>query len=168
MAFHADEDYIGINGIFAEHNDLFSFDEARNEVKEFLSKFYTWDNECEEFDETEPKNSRKYEITIKREDECCDDTYATIFHLEIALPTDEDAKELADIIDGTVVSGLNADGKEFCITYTKKIVIKAKNKDEAKKLFNEMNMQYADSCSEFGKISSIVGTTEKKTTKPNK
>lgn len=104
MSFHIDEEYIGINGIFAEHNDLFSFDEARNEVKEFLSKFYTWDAECEEFDETEPKNSRNYEITIKREDECCDDTYSTIFHLEIALPTDNDAQELADLLDGEVVS----------------------------------------------------------------
>lgn len=58
----------------------------------------------------------------------------------------EDIKEL-----------VNADGKEFCITYTKKIVIKAKNKAEAKKLFDDMDMQYADRWADFGKISSIIG-----------
>lgn len=152
MSFHIDEEYIGINGIFAEHNDLFSFDEARSEVKEFLSKFYTWDNECEEFDETEPKNSRKYEITIKREDECCDDTYSTIFHLNIALPTDEDAKELADIIDGTVVDGLNDGCPTFRITYRSEIYIKAKTKEEAESIFRNMSKKEFEDKSEFVEI----------------
>ena len=152
MSFHLEEEYIGINGIFAEHNELFSFDEARNEVKEFLAKFYTWDDTCEEFDETEPKNSRKYEIKIKREDECCDDSYATIFHLEIALPTDEDAKELADLLDGDVVGGLNDGCPTFRITYRNEIYIKAKNKEEAESIFRNMSRSDLESGSEFVEI----------------
>lgn len=161
MSFHIDEEYIGINGIFAEHNDLFSFDEARNEVKEFLSKFYTWDAECEEFDETEPKNSRKYEITIKREDECCDDTYSTIFHLEIALPTDTDAQELADLLDGTVISGLQ-DGKLYRITYRNEIYIRAKNEEEARKGFEKLSCAELASQSTFVETSSVEEQNENK------
>lgn len=164
MAFHADEDYIGMNGLLTNENT----EKYADDIKEILSQYYTWDEDLEEFDETAPDNYREYRIKAVFEDECCDDYYTTVLYIDVKLPTDDAAKELAAIIDGTVVSGLNADGKEFCITYTKKIVIKAKNKEEAKKLFDEMNMQYADSCSDFGKISSIVGKTEKKTKKSKK
>ncbi|MBO6033072.1 MAG: hypothetical protein J6Q22_16685 [Prevotella sp.] len=164
MSFHGDEDWLDMNGLLTNENT----EKYKDDIKELLSKYYKWDEECEEFEDEHPDTYHKYEIRAEFEDECCDDTYKTILHIEVWLPTDEDAKELADILDGTVVSGLNADGKEFCITYTKKIVIKAKNKAEAKKLFDEMNMQYADSLADFGKISSIVGKTEKKTKKSKK
>ena len=164
MSFHGDEDYIGMNDLM--HNEY--TEKYSDDIYELLSKYYKWDKECEEFDEEHPDTYNKYEIRAEYEDECCDEYFKTILHIEVWLPTDEDAKELADIIDGKVVSGLNADGKEFCITYTKKIVIKAKNKEEAKKLFDDMDIQYADLCADFGKISSIVGKTEKKTKKAKK
>ena len=121
MTFHGDEDYIGMNDLI--HNEY--TEKYSDDIYKLLSKYYKWDKECEEFDEEHPDTYHEYEIRAEFEDECCDESYKTILHIEVWLPTDEDAKELADIIDGTVVSGLNADGKEFCITYTKKIVIKA-------------------------------------------
>lgn len=168
MGTHINEEYYDLNDIIADNSDNLFDDGVRKDAKEFFSKFYTWDDYMEEFNDIPKENYRLYEIKVKQESECCDDDFIDIISVSVMLPTDDDAKELADILDGTVVSGLNADGKEFCITYTKKIVIKAKNKAEAKKLFDDMDMQYADRWADFGKISSIVCNTEKKTKKAKK
>lgn len=156
MSTHINEDYCDLNGLVADTNDFFFDDDVRKEVKEFLSKFYTWDEECEEFDETPKSNYREYEIKVKREDECCDDDYINIISVTVKLPSDEDAKELADLIDGKVVDGLNADGKSYCITYTKKIVIKAKSREDAKRIFDDMEMREADRWADFGGVKSIT------------
>lgn len=168
MGTHINEEYYDINGIVSDNRDNLFDEGVRKDAKEFFSKFYLWDKDLEEFNDNPEPNYRPYEIKVKQESECCDDEFIDIISVNVMLPTDEDAQELADILDGTVVSGLNADGKEFCITYTKKIVIKAKNKAEAKKLFDDMDMQYADRWADFGKISSIVCKTEKKTKKSKK
>ena len=156
MSIHINEDYCDLNGLIAESNDYFVCDEVREEVKEFLSKFYTWDEECEEFDDTPKPNYREYEIKVKRDDECCDDEYINIISVKVSLPTDEDAKELADLIDGKVVDGLNADGKSYCVTYTKKIVIKANSREDAKRIFDDMEMHEADRWAAFGGVKSIA------------
>lgn len=100
MSFHIDEEWLDINGLLANENT----EKYKDDIKELLSKYYKWDEECEEFEDDHPDTYRKYEIRVNCEDELCDDTYKTILHIEVWLPTDEDAKELADIIDGEVVS----------------------------------------------------------------
>ena len=161
MGTHIDEEFYNINDLIADTRDNYLDEGVRKDVKDFLSKFYAWNDECEEFDETPKDNYRKYEIKVKHEDECCDDDYITIIYVSVELPSDDDAKELADLIDGKVTSGLNADGKTFCITYRKKICIKAKNRKEAKKLFDAMNIQSADRDSDFIDVSTIVEVKEK-------
>ena len=154
MSTHINEDYCDLNGLIAESNDYFVCDEVREEVKEFLSKFYTWDEECEEFDDTPKPNYREYEIKVKRDDECCDDEYINIISVKLSLPTDEDAKELADLIDGKVVD-------RGCVTYTKKIVIKAKSREDAKRIFDDMELHDADRWAAFGGVKSIAVKKEK-------
>lgn len=161
MSTHINEDYCDLNGLVSESNDYFFCDEVRDEVKEFLSKFYLWDKDLEEFDDTPEPNYREYEIKVKREDECCDDDYNNIISVKVSLPSDEDAKELADIIDGKVVDGLNADGKDYCITYIKKTYIKAKSREDAKRIFDDMEMHEADRWAEFGGVKSITVKKDK-------
>lgn len=148
MTFHGDEDYIGLNDlIHNEHTEKYS-----NDIYELLSKYYKWDAECEEFEEDYPDTYHKYEIRAEFEDECCDDSYKTILHIEVWLPTDEDAKELADIIDGKVVDGLNDGCPTFRITYRSEIYIKAKDKEEAESIFRNMSKEEFDAQSEFVEI----------------
>lgn len=51
---------------------------------------------------------------------------------------------------------LNEDGKSYCVTYTKKIVIKAQSREDAKRIFDDMEMSYADRLSDFGGVKSIA------------
>ena len=148
MSFHADEDVIGMNDLI--HNEY--TEKYSDDIYELLSKYYTWDKECEEFDETAPDNYREYRIKAVFEDEICDDDYTTVLYIDVKLPTDEAAKELADIIDGTVVEGLNEGCPTFRITYRNEIYIKAKNKEEAEEIFRNMGKKEFDFQSEFVEI----------------
>lgn len=148
MSFHADEDVIGMNDLI--HNEY--TEQYSDDIKELLSQYYTWDAESEEFDETAPDNYREYRIKAVFEDEICDDDYTTVLYIDVKLPTDEAAKELADIIDGTVVEGLNEGCPTFRITYRSEIYIKAKNKEEAEEIFRNMGKKEFDSQSEFVEI----------------
>lgn len=148
MSFHGDEDYIGMNDLI--HNEY--TEKYSDDIYELLSKYYKWDKECEEFDEEHPDTYHKYEIRAEFEDECCDEYFKTILHIEVWLPTDDDAKELADIIDGTVVDGLNDGCPTFRITYRSEIYIKAKTKEEAESIFRNMNKKECDDKSEFVEI----------------
>lgn len=150
MAFHADEDYVGMNGLLTNENT----EKYADDIKELLSKYYTWDAECEEFDETAPDNYREYRIKAVFEDECGDDDYTTVLLVDVKLPTDEAAKELADIIDGKVISGLQ-DGKLYRITYRNEIYIRAKNKKEAQKEFDKLTSAELASQSEFVELVSV-------------
>ena len=148
MSFHADEDVIGMNDLI--HNEY--TEQYSDDIKELLSQYYTWDAESEEFDETAPDNYREYRIKAVFEDEICDDDYTTVLYIDVKLPTDEAAKELADIIDGTVVEGLNEGCPTFRITYRNEIYIKAKNKEEAEEIFRNMGKKEFDFQSEFVEI----------------
>lgn len=148
MSFHADEDVIGMNDLI--HNEY--TEQYSDDIKELLSQYYTWDAESEEFDETAPDNYRDYRIKAVFEDEICDDDYTTVLYIDVKLPTDEAAKELADIIDGTVVEGLNEGCPTFRITYRNEIYIKAKNKEEAEEIFRNMGKKEFDFQSEFVEI----------------
>lgn len=148
MSFHADEDYVGMNGLLTNENT----EQYADDIKELLSKYYTWDADSEEFDETAPDNYREYRIKAVFEDEICDDDYTTVLYIDVKLPTDEAAKELADIIDGTVIEGLNEGCPTFRITYRNEIYIKAKNKEEAEEIFRNMGKKEFDDKSEFVEI----------------
>ena len=148
MSFHADEDFIGMNELLTNENT----EQYADDIKELLSQYYTWDAESEEFDETAPDNYREYRIKAVFEDEICDDDYTTVLYIDVKLPTDEAAKELADIIDGTVVEGLNEGCPTFRITYRNEIYIKAKNKEEAEEIFRNMGKKEFDFQSEFVEI----------------
>lgn len=148
MSFQCDDEHLDMNGLLVNENTK----KYRDAIKELLSKYYTWDEKCNEFDEKRPDSYRKYHIRAEFEDECCDDTYKTIVHVEVWLPSDEAATELANIIDGNVCGGLNEGCPTYCITYINKIDIKAKNKKEAEKIFKNMSRSELDSRSEFVKI----------------
>ena len=148
MSFHGDEDWLDMNGLLTNENT----EQYKDDIKELLSKYYKWDEDCEEFEEEHPDTYHKYEIRAEFEDECCDDTYKTIPHIEVWLPTDDDVKELADIIDGDVVDGLNDGCPTFRITYRSEIYIKAKTKEEAESIFRNMSKKEFDAQSEFVEI----------------
>ena len=162
MSTHINEESLTINDLVSDALESFDpHEEMRQSIKDFLSKFYTWDEEAGEFDETPKDGYRPYEIKARYEDDCSDMTFVNIFSIRVSLPTDDDAKELAAILDGEVVDGLNADGKSYCVTYTKKIVIKAKSREDAKRIFDDMEMSYADRLSDFGGVKSITVKKEK-------
>ena len=148
MSFHGDEEFIGMNDLM--HNECTN--QYSDDIYKLLSKHYKWDADSEEFDETAPDTYHKYKIRAEFEDECCDDTYKTILYVDVWLPTDEDAKELADIINGTVEEGLNEGCPTFRITYRNEIYIKAKTKEEAEEIFRNMGKKEFDYKSEFVEI----------------
>ena len=148
MSFHGDEDWLNMNGLLTNENT----EKYSDDIKELLSKYYKWDEECEEFDEEHPDTYHKYKIRAEFEDECCDDIFKTILYVDVWLPTDEAAKELADIIDGKVVGGLNNAYPTFRITYRNEIYIKAENKEEAEKIFRNMSRSELNESSEFIEI----------------
>ena len=125
-----------------------------DDIKELLSQYYTWDEDLGEFDETAPDNYREYRIKAVFEDECCDDDYTTVLLVDVKLPTDEAAKELANIIDGRVISGLQ-DGKLYRITYRNEIYIRAKNKKEAQTEFSMLTNSEMASQSNFLEVVSV-------------
>lgn len=148
MSFHGDEDWLDMNGLLTNENT----EQYKDDIKELLSKYYKWDEDCEEFEDEHPDTYHKYEIRAEFEDEYCDESFKTILHIEVWLPTDEDAKELADIIDGEVVGGLNDGCPTFRITYRNEIYIKAKNKEDAESIFRNMSKEEFDAQSEFVEI----------------
>jgi hypothetical protein len=163
MCIHINEESLTLNDLISDKLESFDpHEEMRQSIKDFLSKFYTWNEEAGEFDETPKEDYRPYEIKARYEDDCSDMTFVNIFSIRVSLPTDEDAKELADILDGEVVDGLNAGEKSYCITYTKKIVIKAKSREDAKRIFDGMEMREADRWAEFDKVKSITVKKAKK------
>jgi hypothetical protein len=162
MCIHINEEVLTLNDLISDKLESFDpHEEMRQSIKDFLSKFYTWDEEAGEFDDTPKEGYRPYEIKARYEDDCSDMTFVNIFSIRVSLPTDEDAKELADILDGKVVDGLNDDGKSYCITYTKKIVIKAKSREDAKRIFDDMGMSDTDRLADFGGVKSITIKKEK-------
>jgi hypothetical protein len=165
MSTHINEEACLLNDLIDESRNDIIDEDTQIDVKEFLSKFYTWDDDLEEFDDTPKPTYRNYEIKVKREDECCDDDFINIYSIIVSLPSDKAAKELADLLDGKVVSGLNKDGQDFCITYTKTVCIKAKSQTAAKRIFADMDIRDADRLSKFGKVVDVKVTVKKKAKK---
>jgi len=140
MATHINEESLELNDLISDVFDpVDPHEEMRQSIKDFLSKFYTWDESLGEFDDTPKEDYRRYEIKAKYEDEVADMTFVDIFSIRVSLPTDEDAKELAAILDGEVVAGLGKDCPVFRITYRNEIYIKAKDHHEAEQIFRDMD-----------------------------
>ena len=140
MCIHINEEALTLNDLISDKLESFDpHEEMRQSIKDFLSKFYTWDEESGEFDETPKEDYRPYEIKARYEDDCSDMTFVNIFSIRVSLPTDEDAKELAAILDGEVVAGLGKDCPVFRITYRNEIYIKAKDHHEAEQIFRDMD-----------------------------
>ena len=166
MATHINEEALTLNDLISDALESFDpHEEIRQSIKDFLAKFYTWDEALGEFDDTPKEGYHSYEIKAKYEDECADMSFVNIYSIRVSLPTDEDAKELADILDGEVVDGLNADGKSYCVTYTKTVCIKAKSQAEAKRIFADMNIRDTDRLSKFGKVVDVKVQAKKKSKK---
>ena len=165
MTDHITEEYLKLNEIYpmAERQNT----ALATEVKDFLSKHYKWDTDIEEFEDKVPPNYSHYKIDVTVDDECCDDMFRTIYHIDIDLPDDDEAKELADILDGKVTQGLNAGCPEYVIRYTKEIKVRAKGRGEALAIFTDMSDKDRDSEAQFiGVVSAKI--VSKKSKKPNK
>lgn len=104
MGTHINHECYDLNDIISDNSDNLFDDDVRKDAKEFLSKFYRWDKDLEEFDDTPKANYHKYEIKVKQESDWGDDYFVDIISVKVMLPTDDDAKNLADILDGEVVS----------------------------------------------------------------
>ena len=140
MSTHINEESLELNDLISDVFDSIDpHEEMRKSIKDFLSNFYTWDEALGEFDDTPKEDYRRYEIKAKYEDEVADMTFVDIFSIRVSLPTDEDAKELAAILDGEVVAGLGKDCPVFRITYRNEIYIKAKDHHEAEQIFRDMD-----------------------------
>ena len=153
MATHINEESLTLNDLISDALETFDpHEEMRNSIKDFLSKFYTWDDALGEFDDFPKEGYRPYKIKAKYTEWCGDDTFTNIYSITVSLPTDEDAKELADILDGEVVDGLRKDCPMFRITYRNEIYIKAKDQQEAEQIFRDMEPLQLAQDSDFVEI----------------
>lgn len=163
MTDHITEEYLKLNEIYpmAERQS----EALATEVKDFLSKHYKWDADIEEFEEEVPPNYRHYKIDVTVDDECCDEMFRTIYHIDIDLPDDDEAQELADILDGKVTGGLNAGCPEYVIRYTREIKVKAKCRGEAIAIFTNMDDKDREYYSQFIGVVSAKKLATKKSKK---
>lgn len=163
MTDHITEEYLGLNELYlmAERKSK----ALATEVKDLLSKHYKWDTNIEEFEDKVPPNYSHYKIDVTVDDECCDDAFRTIYHIDIDLPDDDEAKELADILDGKVTDGLNAGCPEYVIRYTKEIKVRAKTRGEAIAIFTNMDDKDRDSEAQYIDIVSARKFDTKKSKK---
>lgn len=161
MSCSIDEKFLDLDDILEMATEKSK--ELARDVKEFLCKHYKWDANIEEFDgQTSDAKYQDYRIEVKTEDECCDEAFVTIYYIDIALPNDDEAKELADILDGKVTEGLNAGCPEYVIRYTREIKVKAKCRGEAIAIFTEMADKDRESASRFLGIDSARKLATKK------
>lgn len=149
MTFHESEETIFLEDIL--YNEM--LDGYRDDIREFLEKHYHYDQEAEEFDTPLASGYRKYTIRTANESECGEDCFKNILNIEIDLPDNAAAQELADIIDGKVVSGMT--GKQFRITYRNEIYITAESEEDAQAAFENMDTDELARRSTFVEMSSL-------------
>lgn len=153
MNFHENENWLNIDNVLTDE----STEKYAEDIKEFLEKFYKFDSDSECFDDGEKlidEPYHQYEIVTVDETEYMDESFKTLTHLEIELPNDEAAKELAAIIDGRVEKGLQG-GKVFRITYRNEVYIRAENEAEAREAFEDMDRDELNYKSKFVEIASL-------------
>lgn len=149
MTFHASEETILVEDLL-NHEQLESYSD---DIREFLEKHYYYDEEAEEFSKPFTSDFHKYVIRTVNESECGEDCFKSILNIEIDLPDNVTAEELAAIVDGKVVSGMT--GKKFRITYRNEIYITAETLEEAQAEFENMDPDETASRSNFVEMTSI-------------
>ena len=111
----------------------------RDDIKEVLDKYYKYDPEIEEYTDPLGENYHKYEIRVIDEYECCDDYIRNVIYIEIKLPNDDAAQELAGCVGGEVTDGLNSDCDTYRVLFTSEVCVKASSPEEAQKLVDSMS-----------------------------
>lgn len=149
MTFHESEETIFVEDIL--YNEM--LDGYSDDIREFLEKYYHYDQEAEEFDTPLASGYRKYTIRTVNESECGEDSFKSVLNIEIDLPDNAAAQELADIVDGKVVSGMT--GKQFRITYRNEIYITAETEEDAQAAFENMDTDELARRSNFVEMSSL-------------
>lgn len=149
MTFHESEETLFIEDIL--YNEM--LDGYSDDIREFLEKHYHYDQEAEEFDTPLATGYHKYTIRTVNENECGEDSFKNVLNIEIDLPDNEAAQELADIVDGKIVSGMT--GKKFRITYRNEIYITAESEEEARTIFENMDSDETYRRSEFVEMVSL-------------
>ena len=125
----------------------------RDDIKEVLDKYYKYDPEAEEHTDPLGKNYHKYEIRVVDEYECGEDCFRNVIYIEIKLPNDDAAQELAGCIDGEVTAGLNSDCDTYKVIFTSEVCVKANSPEEAQKLVESMIDSDRRTRSRFVKVS---------------
>lgn len=150
MTFHSSEETLFVNDL--PHNEY--LENYSDDIVEFLNKYYQYDPEIEEYDE-EPiaSDCNEYVIRVVDENEVGEDSFTNVINIEIKLPNNEAAQELADIVDGKIVSGMT--GKKFRITYRNEIYITAESEEEAETIFENMDSDETYRRSKFVEMVSL-------------
>ena len=150
---------------FSEHEErLFLEDILFNEnlerysddIKEVLDKYYQYDTEIDEYTDPLGENYKKYVIRAIDEYECCDDCVRNVTYIEIKLPNDDAALELAGCIDGEVTEGLNSDCDTYRVLVTSEVFVKANSPEEARKLVESMSDADRRDWSHFVEVSTAT------------
>ena len=150
MTFHTSEETLFLNDL--PNNEY--LENYRDDIVEFLDKHFQYDKEAEEYDEDPiASDTHEYVIRVVDENEVGEDSFTTIINIEIKLPNNEAAQELADIVDGKIVSGMT--GKKFRITYRNEIYITAESAEEAKAIFENMSPEETYRLSNFVEMCSL-------------
>ena len=153
MNFHGHEVWVNLGNVLTDE----STEKYAEDIKEILEKYYKFDSDSESFDDSEKllaEPYHQYEIVKVDATEYMEDSFKTITHLEVELPNDEAAKELAATIDGRVEKGLQS-GKVFRITYRNEVYIRAETEDEARQAFENMDTDELNYKSKFVEMSSL-------------
>ena len=149
MNFRENEERLFLEDIlFNENLETYSDD-----IKEVLDKYYQYDQEAEEYTDPLGENYHKYEIRVIDEYECCDDIVRNVVYIEIELPNDDAAQELAGCIGGEVTEGLNSDCDTYRVLVTSEVFVKANSPKEARKLVEAMSDTDLRDRSHFVKVS---------------
>lgn len=149
MTFHSSEETLFVNDL--PHNEY--LENYRDDIVEFLNKYYQYDPEIEEYGDPIASDTHEYVIRVVDENEVGEDSFTNVINIEIKLPNNEAAQELADIVDGKIVSGMT--GKKFRITYRNEIYITAESEEEAQTIFENMDSDETYRLSKFVEMVSL-------------
>lgn len=152
MNFRENEERLFLEDILFNEN----LERYSDDIKEVLDKYYQYDPEIDEYTDPLGDNYQKYVIRVIDESECCDYCVRNVIYIEIKLPNDDAALELAGCIDGEVTEGLNGDCDTYRVLFTSEVCVKASSPEEAQKLVESMSDYDRRSRSHFVEVSTAT------------
>lgn len=152
MNFSVHEERLFLEDILFNEN----LERYGDDIKEVLDKYYQYDPEIDEYTDPLGDNYQKYVIRVIDESECCDYCVRNVIYIEIKLPNDDAALELAGCIDGEVTEGLNSDCNTYSVLVTSEVCVKASSPEEAQKLVESMSDYDRRSRSRFVEVSTAT------------